>query len=62
MLSRPLDSMSSWSSIQDLCIGIHNYIAACVNNCNEITGTKESNHCSNDLTILLTYFQWAIDV
>jgi len=31
-------------------------IAARVNNYIEITGTEESNHGSNDLVILLTYF------
>jgi len=35
---------------------MHNYIAARINNLNEITGTEESNHGSDDLAILLTYF------
>jgi len=47
---------SGLSNIQALCIEMRNYIAACVNNHNEITDTEESNHGSNDLAILLTYF------
>jgi len=39
-----------------------NYIAACINSHNEITGTEESNHGSNDMAILVTYFLQAIDV
>jgi len=58
----PLKIGSGLSSIQDLCIGMHNYIMAGVNNHNEITDTEESNHSSNDLVILLTYFLWEIDV
>ena len=50
------------SDIQDLCMGMHNYIAACVNCHNEITGTEESNHSGNDLTTLLTYSLQVIGV
>ena len=41
---------------------MHNYIVASIDSYNEITGTEELNHGSNDLVILLTYFLRAIDV
>ena len=39
--------------IQDLCIGMHNCIAAHVNNQNEITGTEESNNSYNNFLRLI---------
>ena len=45
----------------DFC-NVYNYIAARINNHNEIAVTEELNHSSYDLVILLTYCLWAIDV